>query len=1280
MRPSILLFITLTATTRLALASDQPLVIERGTDVISKWSPDQHLYVKGNVGVTPQRLAELESWLDQNASNWTIVLLANARGESYQDTDGHSYSGMDAVEFTCGKGLINKTGFGDLKDPRTGQSNGASFVLFLAERKFSYIGSDIHNQRDLGADAWIGKLDQPAYRAMTNGGRVIDAVKETVKEVDARLTRQLALEQQRRQRAIIDAQKQKENAGRDLALARELLTKAGQQSFALATANPNATGDLAKPDIASMQTELDSGDALLTAGQALPASRIASAVKDWAQSQLQLLDAHSKAAESFQELHIKIAELNPTGDGWRAQQFDAARTELVKAQNAHTNADSIFISHLENARGAVDSTIQAIERSKVEAARALAQQQEMERHAEITAKRYRDGAVAGGTGLLACLAGGGIYLSRRRKPIKVEAEELLASWDRGFDSKTQSLFKLLDRTAVIIGSEADLPKRGYTGETLTLSKQTIEDVDELFIMSSAVDRVLREARKLVHPSYSTFQVINKLSTNRYLKAMKLLRDQPITFSPEDGIEPILRVDGEKEKSELLGKIEAYKPFALSFTQLVDAFNERETRARKNLNLIEESWAKITASLDETQQKITAALKQTRALRNSADDQLFTVPAMDAQLIGSAQSNLDAAIQMSTGDPVQALATPIPTAKRQASEAKQLAQVILSARNDRFPSMREDAQALDTVEHLTSWIDEALAKLSTDANDTCINGIDDSIAQEIALIQEEIAALDQRIEAARELSSRLRQTADKQLESVEDAIRAARVDIGMQLSIDASRTLIEIGLNPDARLKEARSQHQAAFAAINRGSVDEANAALNAVQQLTDDAFGVIAASRHSLEEFSAVSSARLARRENLQTRVTDHATILRDLESRYSAATLCRDTSETAEGTPEQSIAENIDHAENALTEAQRSIEESKRAHDDARLIESANLLAKANEQLDLCDRLFDEVRDQKKRIEEAESKNNVRVSQLRRERETVETIRRDPAVMQATLDQLQAIDQDFESAVDEISAASSNPFAIARDLNTVDLALDSTRSHADSDRKLFSEAQRSIQDVEAHLAIAEKLAHSSQTDNIPDSRTLIELQEFVGALKLKVAQMERTIRVSHSDWLVLDQDADRAAGQASRAVAEMRGELQRAQAAVAELSAARSAVRSASGWSGGYGVRINGTPGGDLLEQARQMLISGLYLETQRLAQDSNRSASHALTEAKRQVARHREAELRAAEEARQAEERRRRSRQASSFGSRSSTSGTRSSGMGRSSFSSRGGSSGSGMSRSGW
>ena len=42
---------------------------------------------------------------------------------------------MDAVENALGRGLANKREFSDLKDTRTGQTNGAVFVLFLNERK-----------------------------------------------------------------------------------------------------------------------------------------------------------------------------------------------------------------------------------------------------------------------------------------------------------------------------------------------------------------------------------------------------------------------------------------------------------------------------------------------------------------------------------------------------------------------------------------------------------------------------------------------------------------------------------------------------------------------------------------------------------------------------------------------------------------------------------------------------------------------------------------------------------------------------------------------------------------------------------------------------------------------------------------------------------------------------------------------------------------------------------------------------------------------------------------
>ena len=1279
-------FAFLTLTLIPASASDQALTVVNGTDVLSKWSADQHLYVKGDLGVDKQRLNDLETWLDENAKNWTIVLLANARGEVYQDSDGRHYSGMDAVEYTCGKGLLNKSSFGDLKDTRTGQSNGAAFVLFLAERKFSYIGSEAHDTRGLGASDWIGKLDRSAFRAMSNGGRVIDAVKGTVKDIDSRLTRQLALEQQRRQQAVADAQKQAANAGRTLKEANELLLEAGKKSFSLSSNLPSATGDLAKPDIAAMQTELTYADALLTAGKPAEASRTAIDIKNWASSHLQLLAAHEAAPDEIEALHKQVAELNPTGDGWRADQLSGAREELGKAREEHLNADSNFIRHIENAENAIDAARTEIDRARDEAIHRLKEQQKMEREADATTRRYRNGAITGGSGLLACLAGGGVYLSRRRKPLKVEAEELLASWDRGFDKKTESLFQLLDRTAVVIGSEADLPQRGYTGETLSLSQKTIEDVDELFIMSSAVDRILREARELVHPKHSTFQVVNTLSTNRYLRAMKLLRDQPVTFTPEDGIEPILREDRQNEKTDILGRIESYKPFSLSFTQLVDAFNEREQRARTNLDRIENAWATINDSLESTQIKVTGALELTRNLRAVADDDLFTPPAMEDAWIESAQSHLDEAIKISTGDPVNALAMPLPTAQRQLEESTRLANAVIAARRDRFPSMREDARALDAAEHLSLWIDADLKSLSDRMNAICERGVEASVNDEIAQLENDLATLDQRIEDARVLSARLRETAGKQLESVSDAIKTAREEIGSKLHLDPSKILIEEGLNPDARLTEATNQHQSAYAAINRGGVAEAESALDAVHDLTRDALGLIAVTRKSLEDHESASASRRARHESLRTRIPEHGEILTTLRSRFAAIALCLDADEDHEGTAEQTIAEHLDHAEDALTNAARLTDESGNSKKDARLIEAAEQLDLAGKQLDRCDQLFNEIRGQLSRIEETESKNNVRVSQLRRERESLEDIKRDPTVMQSTLDQLEAADRNFDIAVDAISAASTNPFAVARDLIAVDQNYDTIRARADADRKMFQEARRSIEDVDAHLAVAQQLAHRSQTDQIPDSRTIIDLQEVVERLRLKTMEMERTLKVAHGDWLILDTEADLVAGQASRAVAEMRGELKRANDAVAQLSTARGAVREVSSWSGGgYGIRISGSPGADLLEQARQALLRGMYLETQRLAQDSSRSASHAITEARRAVARRREAERRATEERRRAEARRKRARQSSSFGGgssfgSSSSRSSSSSSMGRSSFSSSSRSSGSGMSRSGW
>jgi hypothetical protein len=174
--------------------------------VIARWSADQHLYVHGDMGVGHAQLAELEQWLVNHGPHWTVVLMQDAEEQAYKAADGRSYVGMDAVEFALGEGLSNRTDFGKLEHPITREADGTVFVLFLKERKLTYFASAAQDRRKLGTTHWIGELDRPAIQAMRSGGRIIDAVKDTVTSINRKLEQAVEAEKHPRASGEIDQQ------------------------------------------------------------------------------------------------------------------------------------------------------------------------------------------------------------------------------------------------------------------------------------------------------------------------------------------------------------------------------------------------------------------------------------------------------------------------------------------------------------------------------------------------------------------------------------------------------------------------------------------------------------------------------------------------------------------------------------------------------------------------------------------------------------------------------------------------------------------------------------------------------------------------------------------------------------------------------------------------------------------------------------------------------------------------------------------------------------------
>ncbi len=1230
------------------------------------WDAGQHLWVKGEVGVSPAALDRLERWLDAEAPNWTVAVLADAAGETFRAAGGRNYSGMDAVEHALGEGLPNQTGFGELRDPRTGEKNGAALAIFLRERKFSYSGGEAFDRRGLGEDDWVGHLDRPAFRAMSNGGRVVDAVTGTIDEIEGQLTRQIAQEIRRRQDEALRAERMRAQAAEAVARAAAEADSIEAAAQAFRAANGSAVGDLANPRAAAWRARADAAAELLRAGRTAEAAAAATEVAEFRRAYEAMLARHPQAGPRFADLNRAIAELDPEGGGWGAAQLEEARGALAEAQVAHERGESGYEVHLRAAEAAYASAKEEIERAHAAARRRLEAQRALAVR-EARRERAMRGLGIGGAGALGAGAlGVGFAANRRRRPFKLYAAEALERLQRRFRDSRDRLFALLDRANAVVGSELELDKRGYCGETLELSRDVIAEVDRLFVMSASVERVIGEARGEAVPAGPLGRLHNFFGTARYRRAVALLKDLPIQFQPGDGVAPLAREDGDDVR--LLGRVEAQEGFALTFEELVAQFETLAASAQGKLDTIEQAWAEIDRALDRAQDQIdSAAASASRLADRSEEDGMFPVEALRTKLLPAAQEHLDAAIAIGNCDPVGAL-DDIAEADRRSAEAAELLAIIDTTRDERLPRLGDSCAALAGAGRATAWVDRWLRAAGIQIEALAAEAVAERKGQAIGEFEAGFERICGVADEAVELAGRAVEKTKAGIEAGAAAVARARETLGAALGLPPGELLREPGLVPDEALDAAEQQRGAALAAIDRGGVWAAREALEEAERLTGEANGLVEVSLRAHAEHDETVGRRRSERAALLREQPEIAALLGAMRDRYAATAL-----REGGGAQGRDIGDLLRGGEDGIDAAEQLVERAAEELGRGAVIESAGLLADAGDVHEDTRLAFDAVRDHDAELRRLESANATRLAQLESVREGLAADCGDHRTRRSTQAEFAGADSELGAVR---GADADDPFARAGKLSDVAAQFDKVAALVANDRDLFDEAKRSVGIAMAHVAAAQRLGHQAAADKIPDSRRTLELQEEVEKLALAAHSIDRNAREPHEDWAAMDAEADRLAQGAARAAAELRGELERAQTAVAAISSAATAVREAAGWSGAFGVRVAGSPGSEILMRARDHLLSGRYIETGRLAADAGRAARHAIAEARAEVARarRREEERRAAE--RREAERRRRRRSSSSFGSsfgggRSSSSSISS----RSSFRS-----GSGMSRSGW
>lgn len=1239
--------------------------IETVNDVIDQWSEDKHLYVKGDLGIPAARLDELQQWLSKEGPHWTVVLMEEASGEYYVAPDGRSYFGMDAVEFALGKGLTNRTGFGKLENPITHETDGAMFVLFLKERKFSYFGSEAQDRRGLGRSKWIGELDQPAFRAMRGGGRVVDAVKETVRTINQRLDRIVRSEAETARTQALEKERDLQTAKEGLSHLTELVDQVGEESIAFRAQHPEATGALAKPDIEEWRRRITEIDAPLNLDNAKESHQSIKQLGTQIDSYLNAYAASRGYEMNRKELDSEFGPLANAPNGVAAGPLKELRELLIAADKKHRNGDMDLTETLRQAEAKIADGNRLIdeENRRIEAAKANAQ-----------LVRQVVGTI---TGILAVVVAMILWLfHRKRKPAMDRAVDNLKTREESVAKETDGLDQLFTQSADLLGSRERIAQRGYTGRTRELGEGAINDIDDLFIMSKEIRRVLSEAKDLVNPKGIWDQLINAFSSSRFEESVRQISGKPLKFSRATGI-PRVAMDILKKRAQ-----EANEPIPndvpdeviLTFDEIYGAIQSRRQRAGDALKLIEDSLTRVNDELNRCQVDLQGSLDQEKTIANASTDGWFPVPNYFNVLIPAVQSDLASAESQSTLDAVSAMEGPIRQARRKLDEAKALGEWILDFRKTVLPDLKSMSDHLQSMGYPTAWLESEIRARSGVADRLFGQAASQSIGGEFAELKESMVALFGQTKQAVELADLLRDTTQPRVEHMPQEIQTARKELASQLRLNESQVLVEPTWNPDTAHALARKNLEAAITMLRQGKIEACRAAIQGCDSEIERANQWMAASKTSAKEFEPSLVKERSRLQQIVQRSKQLALMVRNAERNYSSAALqlaysvapitetnwvepetipsmddsiapeneinsdgdiVRDKSEDKETSSQPSLDLGGDHALQLLEHAQDYATECDRLHTSAQLkfregmvLQAVGELQQAGELLTQMDRRLDRVDEHLQQLERQVVENQKSLVKCISDIQHLQDYRRDRMVTLPTIHQIDALGEQLQSVQSKYrsTAEGTNPFEFAQVLLFFQKRIAELEGMVVSDRHGYAEASRAVDGAVRQWNVARQFVQQSRTDNIPDSPATIEGVRRVDGLERAVIAVQRGIEAEHGDWEEVGRRAAETQSDLSEISRQLSSELQQANAALSAFQSASESVYKAEHWTGPWGLRISDSPGVRQLEAARANLQRGQYAAVLELSNQALQAAQLAIQKMEREVQNRRiEAQMRA-------------------------------------------------------
>ncbi len=1305
-------------------------------ELVDRWSGGG-LYVSGSVGVSNANLDALDGWLRQYP-NWTVFLLERAEGVVYEARDGATYYHSRALEHMLSHELSARTTFGDIVDERTQLSYGAilyiSFDRNATHRKLGYYGGDAFDRHGVGESRWRGGLDRAAIRALKNGRRVTQAVRDTVTEIETKLT--AAIDRSDRERlGARDRVAESVRSSRtsfDL-FHHELASVRERYSLVRADAIDPDLGVLIQPlrtaERALEELDLEAAEAARSEFESALAAR---------RSLIDAFLADARRLDQFEAELIETVEAGlpaPVADRFR-EEFDTAKDAWSRGKLRSSDLDDLserltrsrrvpgeivaFRQRWSAVQGRVDDP-DLSKRLRVVKDRVDRFEREFDEGVLVSPNLLRDSSsavdaianqrvtrivkkqqdlwsrVVAAIGVSIVIALGLLFGYRRVRNVRDRARKLFAEWDALLTEKTTSLWELEIKKDAVLGSTGEASR--FDGETKTVAAAVRQSLGELFVMRSLARKQHESARPWLQPTGVSGRVCNFLLARNFERAIQRLSFERVVYDRESGLPEIMREAGSTPEIHVLAAdLEDVRPFSSSFDELMDAFNDRAARCLVDLGSIESAARDIFGAMRELDALIKRAAELDSELSTLAEsDRDWRLPSFADFVTRVLDRDARRANQESTRDPIRAVRI-ARGATQVAAEVQRLVGHAIAVGRERVPLLRDHERALvapsttvgdvlvDSIR--VDWIGIELDAITTALN-AWLGRVNSPGGETAPDLRGTISALEQRVSRVVDLDLSRRQHIPESIVAVTTALTTARHDLGGRLSLSPAEILIEGDPGPDRVLAKARVLHRNSAEAITVGELDRAERDLALAFEFAAKVQSTVDRTRRAYDDHDDRVAEAKARVAKLLDAIPEHERAVRELERDYAVEVLEPLPDEYQYPGANETLADNIDEVARVLSESGVNIDRAGRALRQGRILQSSAMLDSVFGQCDFVDCRFAEINDRRALVDAAEAAVESKLAKL-------EALHREQSVRSQEMRTTRATRSLADQCAIQLSKAKGLVLTVPRRLfslvRELDAAIDSYErlgAAIDRDWSLHREARRSVQSVSRLVATCEREAQWAMTDGVPDSaRTRQLCRRILEECAPELGMIRRELDVPHSNWLSVDTRANTLLSDATRLRASLAEETTHGKRAVEVVLAAHAMVRSMQSWSGSHGVTISGDPGGGLYRSARSALEAGEYSRAEDLAGRARTAADGAIRDANRRVERKRRMAQRAARAARR---RRVRAAQAAAqrahsalrsssisggFGGGSSSSGFSGSGFSSSSA----GTSGSGFASSNW